>query len=169
MDSLFELSGGPNYKMAVENARKYGVGPRIPTVIATSIGFLFIILYSAASGILEKCWIFYTVVIAILVITFFLPNILVSLGWRKLRKQNGGALPQYTITIADQIIVKSGELEVVYEFQDLTEVVHLKYSYKLRFTGRGTMLLDIDRFTKGTFSEFKQFLRTKRPDLKIPE
>ena len=29
--------------------------------------------------------------------------------------------------------------------------------------------LSYDGFTKGTFSEFKQFLRTKRPDLKIPE
>lgn len=169
METIFELNGEANYKMAVENARKYGVGPRIPTVIATGILFLFIILYSAVSGILEKCWIFYTVVIAILVITFFLPNILVSLGWRSLKKKNGGVLPGYTITIGESIIVKSGEQEIVYEFQDLTEVVHLKYSYKLRFTDRRTTLIDVNCFTKGTFSEFKQFLRTKRPDLKIPE
>ena len=31
------------------------------------------------------------------------------------------------------------------------------------------LFVAIDGFTKGTFSEFKQFLRTKRPDLKIPE
>ena len=31
------------------------------------------------------------------------------------------------------------------------------------------LFIAIDGFTKGTFSEFKQFLRTKRPDLKIPE
>ena len=78
-------------------------------------------------------------------------------------------MPKYTITIAEKMIVKSGEQEIAYEFQDLTEVVHLKYSYKLRFTGRRTALIDIDCFTKGTFSEFKQFLREKRPDLKIPE
>ena len=31
------------------------------------------------------------------------------------------------------------------------------------------LFVAIDSFTKGTFSEFKQFLREKRPDLKIPE
>ena len=31
------------------------------------------------------------------------------------------------------------------------------------------LFVAVDGFTKGTFSEFKQFLREKRPDLKIPE
>ena len=31
------------------------------------------------------------------------------------------------------------------------------------------LFIAVDGFTKGTFSEFKQFLREKRPDLKIPE
>ena len=169
MESLFEINAQVNYKMTVENMRKFGIGPRPATVVVTSILFLFTLLFSAATGILAKGWKVYTIFGAGLLLTFFLPNILTALAFRSAKKRNGGVLPSYNIIVDDKITMQSGSQKVKYEFCDMTHIVHLKYSYKLRFTDRRSLLIDTNCFTKGTFSEFKQFLRTKRPDLNIPE
>jgi hypothetical protein len=55
------------------------------------------------------------------------------------------------------------------EYRKIVRVVRLKHSYLLMTSRRTGVLLDPNGFTKGTFEEFKQFLRQKRPDLTIPE
>lgn len=74
-------------------------------------------------------------------------------------------------------IVRFGE-RIEYEYENgsqnweyfhLTQVCSLKYSYCLHFTDQSAIMLGRETFTKGTFDEFKQFLRKKRPDLKIPD
>ena len=74
MESLFEINAQVNYKMTVENMRKFGIGPRPATVVVTSILFLFTLLFSAATGILAKGWKVYTIFGAGLLLTFFLPK-----------------------------------------------------------------------------------------------
>lgn len=57
-----------------------------------------------------------------------------------------------------------------YDYDQIEKIYSLKSSYTLIFAkNSGTLILSREGFTKGTFSEFKQFLRYKRPDLKIPE
>ena len=169
MESQFEIRSTPNYKMIEENARKYGIGPRIPTVIVVSVCFVALAIFNSFMGIWEKMWRMMAIVAGVEVIVFFLPNILTFLGLRALRKKNGGELPEAVVTVSDQIVYQSGSEKTVYDFADLTNAVRLKYCYKLRFTERRSLLIDPNSFTKGTFEEFKQFLREKRPDLVIPE
>ena len=44
-----------------------------------------------------------------------------------------------------------------------------RYSYELIKSKNERIVVEPGSFTKGTFAEFKQFLRQKRPDLLIPE
>ena len=169
MESPFEIRYTPNYKMIEENARKYGIGPRIPTVIVVSVCFVLLGIFNSFMGIWEKMWRLMAIFTGVEVILFFLPNIFTILALRALRKKNGGELPEAVVTISDQIVCQSGSEKTVYDFADLTNAVRLKYCYKLRFTERRSLLIDPCAFTKGTFEEFKQFLREKRPGLVIPE
>ena len=105
-------------------------------------------------------------------LTFHFPtkeHILAELICWSGRKSNGGKLPQVVITVADTITYQSGPVNMCFEYKELTGTVRLKHSYKLRFTDRRGILLCPVGFVKGTFEEFKQFLREKRPDLVIPE
>ena len=60
-------------------------------------------------------------------------------------------------------------MELTLDYETIVRVVRLKHSYVLMNSRRTGIMLDTSSFTKGTFEEFKQFIRTKRPDLKIPE
>ena len=58
---------------------------------------------------------------------------------------------------------------IAVEYRKIRRVVHLRHSYVLMIGRRNGVILDPNTFTKGTFAEFKQFFREKRPDLTIPE
>lgn len=169
MEPQFEIHHTPTHAMLVENARKYGIGPRIPTVIICSVAFLGIIVFSVIAGIWNKIRTFAVVLFVLETVAFFLPHILIGIGRSILKKNNGGILPEWTITFADRIVCQEGDRKDEFAYADLIGAIRLKHSYKLRFTSRRTLLLAPEGFTKGTFEEFKQFLREIRPDLQIPE
>ena len=169
MEPCFELHFSANYRMTVENLRKYGVGPRIPTAIAVWAVLILWVIVSALNGTLKIYWIVTAIVAVVEFVTFFLPHYFTLFGFWMLKKKNAGKLPEAIVTFSNNIICQSGEHQLTYDYADLVGAVHLKHSYKLRFTERRSLLLNTDAFTKGTFSEFKQFLRQKRPDLVIPE
>lgn len=62
-----------------------------------------------------------------------------------------------------------GTIHITAEYCKIVRVVRLKHSYVLMMGKRNGLILDSNAFTKGTFEEFKQFIREKRPDLNIPE
>ena len=169
MEPVFEIRFVPTHKMISENMRKYGIGPRIPTVIICAIVFVAMIGYLCWVGLWERMRTFVIVLLALEIAVFFIPDILTWARGKMIKKQNGGKLLEAVITVAHTIEYREGPWDMHFEYADLTGVLHLKHSYKLRFVGRKSLLLDPDGFTKGTFSEFKQFLREKRPDLNIPE
>ncbi len=169
MEPRFEIRCAPAYNMLVENARKYGIGPRIPTVILCTICILALAGYAMWAGFWKTFRPFVITVGVIEGIVFCLPHIQTGIGCSILKKRNGGKMPEAVITFADRIICRENERQTEYSYADLTGVLHLKYSYKLRFSERRTVLVDPNSFTKGTFEEFKQFLREVRPDLVIPE
>ena len=169
METQFEICTVAKYRMIVENSRKYGVGPRVPTVIAVWSVIVLTVLGAAVFGFLNQIWRVIVVAAVFELIVFFMPHYITFFGIRALKKRNGGKLPQAVITISDRIICRSGNEELIYEFSDLVDVVSLKYSYKLRFTQRRSLLIDPEAFTQGNLEEFKQFLQKKRPDLKILE
>ena len=92
---------------------------------------------------------------------------------RKAIKQNkkfhNGVIPQNVFTFGEQITAQTVNASRTWEYYQLTNVYSLRHSYVLRFADKSMAILDRDGFTIGDFAEFKQFLRYKRPDLKIPE
>ena len=98
-----------------------------------------------------------------------LPYLIVRKQWKKSMVFHNGKLPVNTARFGERISIESTEGSRNWEYAHLTKVCSFKYSYCLCFADKTVMLLYRNNFTKGTFAEFKQFLRTKRPDLKIPE
>ena len=88
---------------------------------------------------------------------------------RNVKKQNDGMQPETIVTFGDIIEMHEGMVHLTIEYRKIKKVIRLKYSYMLMLGKRNGVMLAPDSFTKGTFEEFKQFLREKRPDLVIPE
>ena len=65
--------------------------------------------------------------------------------------------------------MRHGGVTVRLDYAQIQRVLHLKYSYELIKRKNERIVVAPGSFTKGTFAEFKQFLRQKRPDLLIPE
>ena len=100
---------------------------------------------------------------------YFLPDYYAWLTLRNTKKQNDGALPETVVVFGDTIEMFEGMVHLTIEYRKIEKVVRLNNSYVLMNGKRTGVILDPNGFTKGTFSEFKQFLHEKRPDLKIPE
>lgn len=58
---------------------------------------------------------------------------------------------------------------MILDYSAITAVKRLKYTYELKLDKTRAVYIVPEGFTKGTFESFNQFLREKRPDLKIPE
>lgn len=127
------------------------------------------ILYICRAGLWERMKTFVLILLAVETGVFFLPHILIWLRQVTVKKLNGGRYPEAVITFAESITYQEGPWKECFEYAALTGAVRLRNSYKLRFQNRKSLLLNPNCFTKGTFPEFKQFLREKRPDLNIPD
>ena len=169
MDSVFEIRFVCNHTMLSEFYRKYGTGPRPPAVILCALIYLFFVMRSILWGIFEEMiptLLFMGIIFALL---YFLPDWFTWNILRHTKKQNDGILPETIASFGDHIEVDEGMVHYTIEYRKLMKVVSLKHSYVLMLGKRNGIILDASAFTKGTFEEFKQFLREKRPDLSIPE
>lgn len=170
MESRFEIRYTTNQKILREFYRKIGTGPRYPTVIAVLVGFAGLIFYSASQGILAEVADTFTLCGLVFLLLFFLPWYISWNALRTSKRNNDGVIPETRITVKDdRIDVDEGFVHFTLEYRKFCRVVHLKHSYVLMIGRRSGLMIDPDGFTKGTFAEFKQFLREKRPDLNIPE
>lgn len=170
MEPRFEIRYTTNQEILREFYRKIGIGPRYPTVIAVLIGFAGLIFYSASQGILAEVADTFTLCGLVFLLLFFLPWYISWNALRTSKRNNDGVIPETRITVnEDRIDVDEGWVHFTLEYRKFRRVVHLKHSYVLMIGRRSGLMIDPDGFTKGTFAEFKQFLREKRPDLNIPE
>lgn len=170
MEPQFEIRYTTNQKILREFYRKIGIGPRYPTVIAVLVGFAGLIFYSASQGILAEVADTFTLCGLVFLLLFFLPWYISWNALRTSKRNNDGVIPETRITVKDdRIDVDEGWVHFTLEYRKFRRVVHLKHSYVLMMGRRSGLMIDPDGFTKGTFAEFKQFLREKRPDLNIPE
>ena len=81
-----------------------------------------------------------------------------------------GQYPEYRITLTDETIeCRRQESYFSLSYQKIDKVYCWRHSVVLQAGKSSRVVLSKTGFTKGTFEEFKQFLREKRPDLKIPE
>ena len=171
MDILFENRYYSRKNMMAEFGRKYAVGPRFPALIG--VWLLYIIVLVPALVDRETFsdgfrWML-CIVGLVMLVNGFTPQIYASTTIRNAKKQNDGVQPETVITFGDTIELREGMIHITVEYRKIIRVVHLKHSYMLMIGKRNGVMLDPDGFSQGTFEGFKQFLREKRPDLKIPE
>ena len=77
--------------------------------------------------------------------------------------------PSHCVRFGDKIIIESPDQTRILEYRKIQRVVATKNAYIIYDTKPGVVFLDPNGFTKGNFEEFKLFLKSKRPDLDIPE
>ena len=168
MECYFENRYVGNQKMLVEFARKHATGPRPWTWIlfAPLSVFLILALISELDGETKQMVAYF---FAVLILLQLLPYYYAWTVIRQDKKKNNGKIGESVIRFGEKITVSESKMELTLDYETIVRVVHLKHSYVLMNSRRTGVMLDVNSFTKGTFEEFKQFLRTKRPDLKIPE
>ena len=168
MDYYFENRYIGNRKMLVEFARKHATGPRPWTwlLFAPIAVFLLLALLSELDGETKQLVAYF---FAVLILIQLLPHYYAWAVIRQDKKKNNGKICESVIRFGEKITVSEPKMELTLDYETIVRVVRLKHSYVLMNSRRTGIMLDTSSFTKGTFEEFKQFLREKRPDLKIPE
>ena len=169
MEVLFELRYFTNQRTLAEFYRKHGTGPRLPMIILCVAIYLFFLIFSMLHGIFVEMIPMLLGMAAVFVFVGFIPEWFTWNLLRQVKKQNDGQIPETVVTFSDVMELHEGMVHYTVEYRKIVKVVSLKHSYVLMMGRRNGIILDPSSFTKGTFSEFKQFLREKRPDLKIPE
>lgn len=131
-----------------------------PVMAVVMIGSQFVDLASAA-----------TLLLALMLSAAFvlLPQACAKLEMHRIRKKYGGAVPTSITWFGSEIATNDGEGKQYFSYSQITNVRMFSDYFAIFVDHFTLLLLSYDGFTKGTFEEFKQFLREKRPDLKIPE
>ena len=73
------------------------------------------------------------------------------------------------MTFGDTIEMHEGMVHLTIEYRKIVRTIRLKHSYMLMLGKRNGVMLEPNAFTKGSFEEFKQFLRTKCPGILVVE
>ncbi len=102
-----------------------------------------------------------------LIFSWTIPSISANTVLNKIQKANGNGKTESVVWFGDWIETnhESGGI-VKFDYSQIRRVYALKSSYAIKI-GNQAIILDRDGFTKGTFKEFKQFLKEKCPDLKV--
>ena len=169
MEYRFECNFTPTVRKSANRIRKLSPGRTILMLIL-GIGFFAYIMPAAVITTIlygvQPEWVFFSLFsIAYLVYGIFMPEISGYFWVRRFKKDTDS----YHISFGDCIEVRQGNIRVCWEYTEINQAVRLKYHYELLKDKRMGIMLDPDSLTGGTFSEFKQFLREKRPDLNIPD
>lgn len=88
---------------------------------------------------------------------------------KSVREACDGEIPDTVLTFGEEIVSDSPMGWASYDYDQILQVMSLKHSYILLMDNKKGLPVNRTGFTKGSFEEFKQFLREKRPDLTIPE
>ena len=171
MDILFENRYYTTKKMMTEFGRKYAVGPKKPTLIVTWLLYLFaaIPIFLVPERFEDSSRTLLIILGVSMLSVSFMPQLYAHSVMKNTKKQNDGVVPEVIVTFGETVKLHEGMVDVTVEYRKIQKVVRLKHSYMLMIGRRNGLMLNPDGFTKGSFEAFKQFLREKRPDLKIPE
>ena len=169
MEPVFECDFTPTVRKSANRIRK--LSPvRAVLMLILGIGvFTYIMPTAVVTTILygfQPEWAMFALFsVLYLLYGIFMPEISGYFWVRQFKKSCGN----YHITFSDNIEIRQGNIRTYWEYTEINRVERLKYHYELLKDKRIGIMLDPDTMTGGTFEEFKQFLREKRPDLKIPE
>ncbi len=168
MEPLFECAFTPTIRMTANRIRHYSLVQYI-VLLVIGIWCCQTALPAAIWYRFDGVWALYALfAVAYLIYGFFMPEIHAYFSVRSFRKDTNGE-GVYRIAFGDAIEVRQGNMRIILDYSEITSVSHLRFSYELKRNKKAAVVVDPEGFTKGTFEEFKQFLREKRPDLIIPE
>ena len=169
MEYQFECDFTPTVRKSAARIRKLSPGSTIVLLLlgiglfayVTPAAVITMILYGAD----PFCILMELFSIVYLVYSIFMPEIQGYIWVRRFKRNTDS----YHISFGDNIEIRQGNIRTYWEYTEINQVVRLKYHYELLKDKRIGIMLDPDTMTGGTFAEFKQFLREKRPDLNIPD
>ena len=173
MEFWFENVAVPHEKMFAEGMRK--LGALYPIMLMITVAGMLHSLYFGWEAytryiIALDCIINFVIFLVWFLILLLLPGIHARKTIRTMQKRNFGQPPVMVRQFGERIVSHTPGSVIVLDYCNIKNVRSLQYSYVIRFSeNMATLFLPRDGFTKGTFEEFKQFLRYKRPDLNIPE
>ncbi len=166
METYFENAGQPDIRAITE--MNYRLNAKIMWICASI--YLLLTVYFLREFLLGYIGLLLPVICFCFTVYFALvPYLQVRKNRRRKLKFYNGTIPVNVVRFGENILIENTDSSRTWEYYHLVKVHSFKYSYCLRFADKTVLLLGRNEFTKGTFEEFKQFLRTKRPDLKIPE
>lgn len=169
MEPLFEVRYYDNHKMIAEFARKYSIGPRMPVLVGFWVFFAVFLVLSIQNGtIYDRKYMLFVFGICMLAVSF-LPQLYAYGIIQGSKKQNDDILPETVVIFGDTIEMHEGMVHLTIEYRKIVRTIRLKHSYMLMLGKRNGVMLDPNGFTKGSFEEFKQFLRTKCPGIIVVE
>ena len=84
-------------------------------------------------------------------------------------KYNDGIMPLTTVCFGDQIVFQGQGGSSAANYDKIKKIHFVKEGLMMDMQEKRIHFSAIDQFTKGSMQELKQFLRQKRPDLKIPD
>lgn len=112
MEPQFEIRYTIGKKALREFYRRFGCGPRYPTVFAMAVVFAGLTLYSARTGILADMLPFLIGYGAASLAIFFMPWYIAWNAMRTSKRNNDGAMPETLITVGDTIEMDEGMLHL---------------------------------------------------------
>jgi hypothetical protein len=131
---------------------------------------LILMLSYVYRALIEPYWWVGVVVFAGLTIHYFTwPYRLERKRFQRAQSYYDGEMPSSYIRFGDQIHVEEIDSTFTLEYRKIEKVIVLKHGLFLRYAEKAHMAIDPNCFTKGTYEEFKQFLREKCPHLKISD
>lgn len=169
MEPLFVCEFTPTVKMIASRIRHYHLARWI---------FLLIIGVFVAHSVLLPSIFFLSFDFDLLLVLMAVVSVVIILyslffcevnGYLSLRRyrKNWDSEGRFICRFGDTMELQQGKTLTVLDYSEITAVVSLKYTYELKMGKGKSVFIDPRCFTKGTFEEFKQFLREKCPNTKI--
>lgn len=131
-------------------------------------------VWSAVEEILFGQGFFYTALSVVYVLLFlyliFQSRITAKIHFRRTMKFYNGTMPEaHYVFTGQEILSHYGDQQIRIPYDKLNRVLISKHLMILFAQKYARVAFPKDSFTKGTYEEFLVFLRTRCPDLKIPE
>ena len=170
MEVLFENQNAMTKAQLIEFYKNQHKAITVKYAIFSSVLLLGHFLFCWFFGFFDLFSVFVAVVvIALIVMVAKRPVKSANTSYKKLLAYYDNVMPVYRIYFGDKIIIETPDCTSTIEYRKIEKILSLKYGYVICDKKPSFFILSRGGFTKGTFEEFKQFLREKCPELTVPE
>ena len=170
MEVLFENQNTITRMQLVELYKNQYKAANTKFVIFSSVLFLGYLLFCCFLRVFDFSILMVIVaLIAVVLRVMKRPVKNANTSFEKLLAYYDDVMPVNRVQFGDKIIVEAPDRTSTIEYRKIDKILSLKHGYVIFDKRTNFFILSRDGFTKGTFEEFKQFLREKCPHVTIPE